>query len=113
MKILVMNATNDQIDYLVARGPGTDLSDGLTDDERYSTDPSRMWPLIEQHRISTVIDQGDDYWQAVVNACSGSMFGPGIAGDCYSEGPTSLVAAARCYIRSLYGKEVEVPDELL
>ena len=31
----------------------------------------------------------------------------------YEDGPTPLIAAMRCYVSSVLGEEVEVPDELL
>jgi hypothetical protein len=31
---------------------------------------------------------------------------------CYSDGPTPLIAAMRCYVASRLGDEIEVPEEL-
>ena len=78
--------------------------------------PSFDWaqggPIIENQKISLIMDEGDTEWQAVVNAASGSMFGPGICGDHYVTGSTPLIAAMRCYVASKLGDEVEIPEEL-
>jgi Protein of unknown function (DUF2591) len=79
--------------------------------------PSTNWsdggPIIEREKISIVRDAGDDYWQAVTDAESGSMFGLGIAGRNYRDGSTPLMAAMRCYVAFKLGEEVEIPEELL
>ena len=66
--------------------------------------PSKDWrqggPIIQSEGISVVRDEGDDYWQAVTNAVSGSMLGPGLCGDSYAHGPTPLIAAMRCFVAS-------------
>lgn len=79
----------------------------------FSTDWAQGGPIIERKGISTVRDEGDDYWQAVTDANSGSMFGPGLSGYNYEQGPTHLIAAMRCYVTSELGHEVDVPDELV
>lgn len=80
-------------------------------------EPSTNWadggPIIDREKISVVRDEGDDYWQAVMNAQSGSMFGPGLCGDHWASGPTALIAAMRCYVASKLGDEVDVPEELI
>jgi hypothetical protein len=78
----------------------------------YSTDWSQGGPIIELEKISTVSDEGDLYWQAVIDCQSGAMFGPNLCGSFWHEGPTPLIAAMRCYVASKLGDEVEVPEEL-
>lgn len=75
--------------------------------------PSTKWvqggPIIEREGISVRlwIDQG---WCA-----TNEREGDECDGDDYVgvSGPTSLVAAMRCYVASKLGFEVDVPEELL
>lgn len=78
--------------------------------QRYSKDWAQGGPIIEREGISTVRDEGDDYWQAVRNAESGSMFGPGLCGDNWQTGATPLIAAMRCYVASKLGDTIEIPS---
>lgn len=116
--IKVSEATNIQLDWLVAKAEGLDpqydrFSHGgvwygwtVSYPNRYrhlpkfTTDPSHMWPIIEREKISTLACDHD--WEAQ------SQTVPLVA----VEGPTALIAAARCYVGSKMGEEVEVPDEL-
>jgi hypothetical protein len=79
-------------------------------------EPSTNWsqggPIIEREKISTVSDEGDLYWQAVIDCQSGAMLGPNLCGSFWHEGPTPLIAAMRCYVASKLGNEVEIPEEL-
>ena len=50
-----------------------------------------------------------DCWKAEIIFRDGKL----VAGDLFAYGPTPLVAALRCYVSSVLGEEVEVPDELL
>lgn len=137
MKVQVSEATRLQLNYLVGVAEGfqwqTDdpkvglhcgklvlvaLDYALMDDWGLTPyAPAESWsvagPIIEREGISTVRDEGDDYWQAVTDANSGSMFGPGLCGNNFQCGPTPLIAAMRCYVASRLGDEVDVPDELV
>ena len=62
----------------------------------YSTDWSQGGPIIEREEIA--LHKGDD-WFARCKGYDGT-------------GPTSLIAAMRCYVASKLGDEVEVPEEL-
>ena len=71
-----------------------------------STDWSQGGPIIEEWAISLCPDEfitGNMRWCAV---CTNEAVGY----DAF--GPTTLIAAMRCYVASKLGDEVEVPEEL-
>lgn len=107
--IKVSEATNTQLDWLVARALGKRPSlfvfkqtGALAAEHHYTTDPAQMWPIIDRQRISI------RYWDntPVVHA-----YMPGPDAE-WSEGATGILAAARCFIVSKLGEIVEVPEEL-
>jgi hypothetical protein len=127
MKIKVSEATNIQLDWLVAKCEGftseyePDVGDFwiertnhtytglapfgyLKDALRFSTDWSQGGPIIEKEKIGVdyyCLPQTEPVWIA------------GIAGTMSNrEGPTPLIAAMRCLVASKLGDEVEVPNEL-
>ena len=111
-KFKVSEATNTQLDWLVAKCEGLLPHDAWVKygavwwkDYVYSptTDPARMWPIIERERISI------RFWD---NTQAVHAYMPNSGAE-WSEGPTSLIAAARCYVASKLGEEVEVPEELM
>ena len=63
----------------------------------YSTDWAQGGPIIEREKIECLHDGGQWY----VDAPHG-----------WYEGPTLLITAMRCYVASVLGDEVEVPNEL-
>ena len=79
-----------------------------------STDWSQGGPIIEREKITLehlygAGDAGADVWVATLT-CEDKKFG-GV--ECFEEqGPTSLIAAMRCYVASNLGDEVELPEEL-
>lgn len=116
--IKVSEATNTQLDWLVAKCEGPPVrvwpaQKGMrkqpeisvyhpnTEWNKFhpSTSWSQMGPIIERERIST--DWDTDVWNA---SMGGVPF--------YTSGPTPLIAAARCYVMSKLGYEAEVPEEL-
>ena len=115
MKIRVSEATPVQLNWMVARCVDEGFANFVAAGWPY--DPSTDWahggPIIDRKGISIVRDEGDDYWQAVTDANSGSMFGPGLCGNNFQHGPTPLIAAMRCHVTSELGDEVEIPDELV
>lgn len=123
--IKVAEATNTQLDWLVARCEGaesiafngeywivTDVINGweYLGNLNYTTSPDLMWPIIEREEIGTrrnvPCSKGRE-WEA-----SPSPTAKG-AGGAWGYGSTSLVAAARCYVASKLGETVEVPEELV
>lgn len=77
---------------------------------RYSSDWSQMGPIMEREEIGTCrnvpCSKGRE-WEA-----RPSLTAKG-AGGTWGYGPTPLIAAARCYVVSKLGEEVEVPEELV
>jgi Protein of unknown function (DUF2591) len=65
----------------------------------YSTDWMQGGPIIEHEKIDVVFST-ERGWGAAIQMAH------------MSEGPTSLVAAMRCYVESKLGSEVEIPEEL-
>ena len=134
--IRVSEATNTQLDWLVAkcwytdrrtelgvlghaafaveRAPGS--GDHCTGWMLFTptTDPAQMWPIIDREgigvkRIRPVEHYGRIYTHAVWEAETRRRNG---IREQYQLGPTSLIAAARCYVASKLGGTVEVPEEL-
>lgn len=66
--------------------------------KRYSTDPGAAWPIIEREKIN--LSELAGTWHArIMNKLI------------EAEGPTSLVAAMRCFVASK-GNTIELPEEL-
>ena len=119
--IKVSEATNTQLDWLVAKCEGHRVGIYNTG-EVYLIDtpwknkntikwiavfrPSSAWsqmgPIIERERISI------RFWD---NTQVVHTYMPNSGAE-WSEGPTALIAAARCYVVSRVGEFTEVPDEL-
>lgn len=94
----------------------------------YTGDWSLMGPIIEREGISTVFCCGDlgeprNYWAAFSGGQSWDYaYGPyheqdeqrslQLNKEMASIGPTSLIAAARCYCCAKLGETAEVPEEL-
>ena len=87
--------TGAALDWAVAKCEGVDLTHGLTDDERYSTNWAQGGPIIEREGMG-VFKLG-----YVRGWASG-----------FQSGPTPLIAAMRCYCCAVLGDEVEIPEEL-
>ncbi len=105
-KINVADATNMQLDWLVAKIEGVQLEYGLTDDERFCTDWSQGGPIIERERV-LVEPFGAGVWRAA------KADEDNFTRRHYSyRGPTPLIAAMRCFVASRLGDTVEVPEEL-
>ena len=95
----------DALDWAVAICEGVSLEEGLTDDEKCSTDWAQGGPIIERELIAieyAVMIDGESLWTARSKKTAeprGAL------------GQTPLVAAMRCYIRSKLGDEVKVPEQ--
>ena len=71
-----------------------------------STDWAHGGPIIEREGIN-LVHQGDAHdWDASLWDYAEQDW------HLHTEGPTSLIAAMRCYVASKLGDEVEVPEEL-
>lgn len=97
MKIKINELTGTALDWLVAKCEDTLLDSTLY---QYSTDWAWGGPIIEREEIA--VGKGWEQWAAFNDADTED----GVLG------PTPLVAAMRCYVGSVIGNEVEVPDEL-
>ena len=96
--IKVSEATQLQLDWLVARIEGDELPKAGGQGLDYSTDWAAGGPIKEKHQISTTY-------------CGGGV--EAIFNGHYGQGPTELIAAMRCYVTSKLGDTVEVPEEML
>ena len=119
MKIKTADATELQLDWLVAKCEGrpelhdfgkiipwtTKLAPADQRGQRFfpSTNWSQGGPIIERERIN-IRDE--------VTQWASWMWDSTKAGDVSYFGPTPLIAAMRCFVASKLGDEVEVPDEL-
>lgn len=110
MKIKVAEATNIQLDWLVANIEGMSWlfeagGVGSPPGASYSTDWSLGGPIIEREKIGIdyyALPQTTPVWLSVMAGTTSN-----------EEGPTPLIAAMRCLVSSELGDEVEVPDELI
>jgi hypothetical protein len=124
--IRVSEATNVQLDWLVAKCEGTPtLVIGVTvydqwaiDEEcdgdnalRYTTDWSQMGPILERQEIE-LLKWAVEGWAAKDTNYQFLNTPQELARFAEGVGPTPLVAAARCYVASKLGDTVEVPEEL-
>jgi hypothetical protein len=64
-----------------------------------STDWAQGGPIIEREKINLCFDNPP---QASIDYMSGEWI----------EGPTSLIAAMRCYVTSKLGDTIDIPEEL-
>ena len=110
MKIKVSEATNLQLDWMVAKCNGWVDKLGSVevqvmmacDDFNYSTNWSQGGPIMEREKISPIpysVDGAGWY------ACKRPLLFK-------QDGPTPLIAAMRCYVASKMGDEVEIPEKL-
>ena len=97
--IKVAEATELQLDWLVARIEGDELPKDGGKGLDYSSDWAVGGPIIEREGISIYRMTSD--WSAAYNPSGATQ-----------DGPTPLIAAMRCFVTSRLGEEVEVPDEL-
>lgn len=102
-----------EVNYLVAKAQ--DLTITFFDQEVYvwldydsgdieyspTTNPSQAWPIIEREKIYFIYgyDCGELQYRAL---------GHRYSSECISYGKTSLEAAMRCYVASVYDEEVEI-----
>lgn len=106
--------TGPALDWAVARCEGEAVHMVKGQLETLWTDngwkPSTDWalggPILERERIDLyfighdAVDNGLPIWRAEK------------LGEWGEDGPTPLVAAMRCYVGSVIGNEVEIPEEL-
>ena len=98
--VKVVEATERQLDWLVARIEGDELPKSGGKGLEYSTDWACGGPILEREGISIYRMTSD--WSAAYNPSGATQ-----------DGPTPLIAAMRCYVSNRLGNEVEVSEELL
>ena len=76
-----------------------------------STDWSLAGPIIERECIelmafdaASTVPKDPMYWQGTIYEHDG---------ECSAQGPTPLIAAMRCYVKSKLGEAVDIPEELI
>lgn len=97
--------TGAALDWAVAKCEGVEVHivDGeivWRDELRYSTDWADGGPIIEREKIEVFIE--DEQWKAYSSNSLPKNF----------DGETPLVAAMRCFVASVLGDEVEIPEKL-
>ena len=107
----VSELTGAALDWAVAECEGLDYwhpEIGPAQPE-YSTDWAQGGPLIEREEISISREfaSGRIEWAAWTPAPIRDD------AEAFGYGPTPLIAAMRCYVASVLGDEVEVPEELM
>ena len=95
--------TGAALDWMVNKCSGMTRDVALSG--HYTYKPSTNWaqggPIIEREEIAHWPDE-EGGWFASANEGQGKDF----------HGPTPLIAAMRCYVASVFGDEVDVPEEL-
>jgi hypothetical protein len=126
MKVKVAEATNIQLDWMVAMVLGAmnnypDLRTAAGFKAHQRLYPAycytRYWeqggPIIEREKISVSNPNGDPGWiGSKATPAKPKRNGTPQWTHKWECGPTPLIAAMRCFVASKLGDEVEVPDEL-
>lgn len=116
-KIEVSKLSGSSLDWAVAKAEGRRIEStrgGVYWPELCHYSPSTSWdkigPLIYREGI-TISEENKDtgLWSAYIRQ---NLFLDD-GSDCWQLGETPQVAAARCYVASKLGREVEIPDELI
>jgi len=134
MKIKTSELTNIPLRYAVAIAEGgkdfrykgcrtywitiNDEERVLSAGEAHSFVPDIRWtqggPIIERERIKVAPNLGGTWLGQIRHETTHPLVDkPVLAGWTNKHGPTPLIAAMRCYVASISGDEIEVPDELL
>ncbi len=122
--IKVAEATERQLDWLVAKCEGLELHrNALLDGQikegwwvsGYYIDPNNWIPL-SLLNYSTNWSQGGQIIEregiSIIFHEQGHWTASNLHGTVCGEGPTPLIAAMRCYVASRLGDTAEVPEEL-
>lgn len=111
MKLRTQELVGDALDWAVATYLGVPIPNGLTDDERYSTDWSIGGPLME-HFVVNVNATGTtaEPWEA--EPSDGFVHSGFIAPAVTTTGQTILIAVMRLIVLKNMGEEIEVPSNI-
>jgi hypothetical protein len=113
MKIKTSELTGTALDWAVAKCEGVKVEKimGLrywssANWHQYSTDWAQAGPIIERNNIGVICQSvtATGKYRCVELRNKNAIY--------YYYGPTILIAAMRCYCRSKFGNEVEIPEEL-
>lgn len=105
-----IGAIHARVDGNLIGGFTTRVAGGVAIADRYFC-PSTNWhqggPIIERERITLRAPDGRHWpgWRALYDD-----FGASASREVH--GPTSLIAAMRCFVASKLGADVDVPDEI-
>jgi hypothetical protein len=107
MKLKTSELTGAALDWAVAKCEQGEFMDetwwaDFGHESCYSTDWAHGGPIIEREKIEMAYRVGV-HW--IATRVEGSAI-------CEVTGPTQLVAAMRCYVKSQLGDEMEVPDDI-
>ena len=97
--------TGAALDWAVAKCEGDEPCKAGGVGLRYSTDWLAGGPIIEREGINLFQRKG-------IAAKEGRPWLAYTAAHLEQEGPTPLIAAMRCYVASVMGAEIEIPQEL-
>jgi hypothetical protein len=98
-----------EVDYLVALAEKYEVTKVIMDnrivikdkeDRKFyspTTEPSQSWPIIEREKFHLLWQQSSKLW--VAEKSNPYKF---------SHGKTFIEASMRCYVSSIYGREVEI-----
>lgn len=111
MKIKTAELIGAALDWAVAESKGYEIM-SMNPLETIFTEsgwkPSTSWaqggPIIERERLSVI----SDYHEIKEGWLSETY-----DGQTQEFGPTPLIAAMRCYVASVLGKEIDIPEELI
>ena len=117
MKVKVNEATQAQLNWMVAKAEGIGLGPrGFVvyyhEGEPAPWQPTTNWaqggPIMEREKIDVLALRTDEGGFRAYHTPTHEA-----KTHTYAEGPTPLIAAMRCYVASELGDEVAVPDELI
>lgn len=119
MKTRTSELTGSALDWAVAKCEGNipkdwNASYSNWQAKDYSTDWAQGGPIIEREGITPRYDQRRKVgWEAFHYISSIHALTEACTQELWMFGPTPLVAAMRCYVASMLGDKVDVPEELL
>jgi hypothetical protein len=109
MKIKTSDLTLLALDWAAAKCEvGEDISE-IDDPHFYSTDWAIGGPIIEREEISI----SREFAASKVEWAAWTPAPIRDDAEAFGYGPTPLIAAMRCYVASVLGGEVDIPEELL
>lgn len=121
-EVKVGEVSGAALDYLVLTCEELDADSNITTKQfismqnqgyfLYSTDWEQGGPIIDREKIDLFTEKGTpESWMAsIARYQNGERL---VGWRIHKYGPTPLIAVMRCYVSSVLGDQVEVPDELI